>query len=280
MSTDRISPTAHYTAAVWARHGLDHPAVTAAVHPRLFRWTTPFTGSLARLTGSPTIEQVLLQRHRGLDTLLRHAIQDGFTQVLEVPGGLSSRGPRFLAAHPGLRFVEGDLPAMAAHKRSALQAGGFVHANHAVVDIDLLAETGPTSLAGVLQAHLEPTQATVVIMEGLLNYFDEPTVAALWARIVQTLRPLPRLRYLADIRVRVPHPGVAERLFLAGLGAVARGTVAAHFEGDSGAAAALSTAGFDAARLLPAVADPESGPGPTEQVRIQLIDARLTGSAQ
>jgi O-methyltransferase involved in polyketide biosynthesis len=277
MSTDRISPTAHYTAAVWARHGLDHPAVTAAVRPRLFRWTTPVIAGLARVTGSPTIEQVLLQRHHGLDTLLRRAIADGFTQVLEVPGGLSSRGPRFLSTHPELRYVEGDLPAMAARKRSALLAGGFSHPGHAVVDIDLLAESGPTSLGGVLASHLDPTQPTVVIMEGLLNYFDEATVAALWGRIVRTLGPLPRLRYLADMRVRVPRQGVAERVFLAGLSTLARGTVAAHFEGEAGAAAALSAAGFEDARVMPAVADPEAGAGPEEQIRMQLLDARLGG---
>lgn len=277
MSTDRISPTAHYTAAVWARHDLAHPAVTAAVRPRLFRWTTPVIAGLARVTGSPTIEQVLLQRHQGIDTLLRRAIDAGATQVLEVPGGLSSRGPRFLSAHPQLRYVEGDLPAMAARKRAALAAGGFSDPAHAVVDIDLLAETGPLSLGGVLGAHLDPARPTVVIMEGLLNYFDEPAVAALWARIAATLRPLPRVRYLADMQVRRPAPGLAERVFLAGLSAVARGTVSAHFDGVSGAAAALRAAGFDAARVLPAVADPEAGPSATEAVRMHLLDARLGG---
>lgn len=277
MSTDRISPTAHYTAAVWARHGLDHPAVTAAVRPRLFRWTTPVIAGLARVTGSPTIEQVLLQRHQGLDTLLRRAIDGGTTQVLEVPGGLSSRGPRFVAAHAGLRYVEGDLPAMAARKRAALAAGGFSHPDHAVVDIDLLADSGPTSLAGVVAAHLDPTRPTVLIMEGLLNYFDEQTVSSIWARISSTFRPLPRLRYLADMRVRVPNQGVAERVFLAGLSTLARGAVSAHFDGEAGATAALEAAGFDPVRVLPAVADPEAGPAEGEQFRMHLLDARLGG---
>lgn len=279
MSTDRISPTAHYTAAVWARHGLDHPAVSAAVDPRLFRWTTPLIRGLARVARSPTIEDVLLQRHRGLDTLLARAIaEQGVTQVLEVPGGLSSRGPRFLAAHPGLRYVEGDLPGMAARKRAALAAGGFSHPDHAVVDIDMLADTGPRSLPAVLAAHLDPERPTVLIVEGLLNYFDEPTVAALFARLASALRALPHGRFLADMRVRTPAPGVAERVFLAALSGVARGAVSAHFEGEEGARRALLAGGFDRARVLPAVPDPDAGPGPGEVVQMQLLDAEVGGS--
>ncbi len=272
MSTARISPTAHYTGAVWARRGLGHPAVQGGASPMLYRLTSPALGLLSRVLGSQTLDDALEQRHRGIDALLAAEIAaHGTAQVLEVPGGLSCRGPRFLDRYPTLRWVEGDLPGMAERKRACLQADAYPSDRHAVVAMDVLTDDGPHALARVAGAHLDPEAPVVIITEGLFNYFDEAQVRGTLRRMLAAFARAPRVRFLADMLVRDPDPPREVRVFLHGLGVFARGRVAAHFDGPEAAVAELRAAGFDEARVLPALADPEAPP--TGGVPLSLLDA-------
>jgi O-methyltransferase involved in polyketide biosynthesis len=273
MTTARISPTAHYTATVWARNGLAHPALAEAANPTLYRTTDPFIRALARVASTPTIEAVLVSRHKTIDRLVADGIESGrITQVVEVPGGLSSRGARFVERYPDLVYVEGDLPGMAGCKRDALARGGFQHPRHHVVDLDLLAEDGPTSLGQAIGPLVDPTRPTAFITEGLLNYFDEEWVLTAWRRTAAFLRTFPSATYHADIRIGEPDAPWAVRGFLAGLSLVARGRVQAHFTNPAHAARILKSCGFDEARLVPVAAAAKGREPGEDDVRMHIIE--------
>ena len=50
---DSISPTAHYTGAVWARNGLSHPALATAEGRVLFGALQPTMAGLPRWSAGP-----------------------------------------------------------------------------------------------------------------------------------------------------------------------------------------------------------------------------------
>src|ERR687883_1073412 len=93
--SDAISPTAHYTGHVWGRNGLSHPGLGTLEGRLLFDALAPAM-VVSRALGGPTLEGMLLARHRIIDALLARAIDDGrVSQVVEVACGMSPRGWRF-----------------------------------------------------------------------------------------------------------------------------------------------------------------------------------------
>ena len=232
-----IGPTAHYTGEVWRRNGLSHPALGTA-EGRVLHVAAEAALLPVRLLGGPTLETTLLARHRAIDAHLEAALADGsVAQVLEIACGLSPRGWRFTERHPELRYVEADLPDMAARKRAALERIGRPAA-HRVVEIDALASTGRRSLRAVARRELDPEAGLAVVTEGLLNYLPGAAVRRLWGRIAD-LGAL----HLSDLFVRDDAPPVLARVVSAGLAAFVRGTVEVHFTAAT-AAAALRQAGF------------------------------------
>jgi O-methyltransferase involved in polyketide biosynthesis len=86
---DAISPTAHYTGQVWVRHGLSHPELATWEGRLLFNALRP-TMTVSRRLGGPTLEGLLLARHRVIDDLLRRVIEGGrIGQVIEPACGMS-----------------------------------------------------------------------------------------------------------------------------------------------------------------------------------------------
>src|SRR4051794_24779089 len=73
---EAISPTAHYTGAVWERHGLSDPAFATLEGRVLHDGLWPLLTTV-RLAGGPSLEAFLLARHRIIDLLLETAIGDG-----------------------------------------------------------------------------------------------------------------------------------------------------------------------------------------------------------
>src|SRR5688572_15605351 len=122
---ERISPTAHYTGYVWFANGLSHPAFVSREGRLLYSVLRP-ANAASRAVGGPTLEGMLLARHRVIDHLLEQEIAAGrITQVVEIAAGLSPRGWRFARRHGDrLRYVEADLPEMAARKRDILARVG------------------------------------------------------------------------------------------------------------------------------------------------------------
>jgi O-methyltransferase involved in polyketide biosynthesis len=248
VSSDRISPTAHYTGYVWARHGLSHPRLVTAEGRLLFEsLRVPMAASL-RLGGN-SLERYLLARHRSIDRQLAEAIDSGrVSQVVEVAAGLSARGWRFSSRYgPELDYLEADLPAMAERKRAALADMDALSEHHRVVVLDALADAGPGSLSSVAAA-LDPDRGTAIITEGLLGYLDTASVLGLWRRIAQELGRFPDGLYLSDIHLAAL-ADLPVRAFRLLLSAFVRGGVHLHFDTAEDAVQELRRAGFQRGAL-------------------------------
>lgn len=249
-SADSISPTAHYTGYAWFRHGLSHPALVTP-QGRLLHGALRPMHVLAGLVGAPTLSPFLLARHRIIDHLLEQAIAEGRVgQIIEVAAGLSPRGWRFKQRHgQRIRYIEADLPDMARRKQRLMQEAGLLTPGHEVVALDALRDDGPLSLAALADT-LDAGQGLAIVTEGLINYFDTPTVLAMWTRFAQVLARFPHGLYLSDIHlseVRQASAGVSA--FMAVLSAFVKGRVFLHFDNSVVATTALHDAGFALAEL-------------------------------
>ncbi|MEJ7604540.1 MAG: class I SAM-dependent methyltransferase, partial [Kofleriaceae bacterium] len=161
-NSQTISPTAHYTGYVWFAHGQSHEAFATRTGRLMYR-VLRGPNLVAHKAHLPTLEGMLLARHRLIDRRLTHAIDAGeISQVVEVAAGLSPRGWRFRNRYGAkLTYVEADLPDMIAHKRAILAQLGGETPHHRTVEIDALAATGPTSIGDIL-ATLDPTRGTAI----------------------------------------------------------------------------------------------------------------------
>jgi O-methyltransferase involved in polyketide biosynthesis len=273
---DAISPTAHYTGHVWVRNGLSHPQLGTWEGRVMFDALAPAMAG-SRALGGPTLEGVLLARHRVIDELLAEAIEGrGVTQVIEPACGMSARGWRFTERYEALTYIEGDLPEMADRKRRALARMGSPGDRHRVVDLDVLRDDGPTSIDAVA-AGLDHDRGVAVVTEGLLTYFDEQRVRATWRRLAGAIGPFREGRYLADIRLGGPEGGGAERAFGVFLSAFVRGRVYTHFADQQEAVAALRAAGFAEARLHRCYRHPAAGEegGDPGARRVHILEAAV-----
>lgn len=248
MSSARISPTAHYTCQVWLRNGLSDPAFGTTEGERLYKLLSPINAG-SRALGGPTLEGMLLARHRLIDHLLESAIDAGaIGQVVEVACGLSPRGWRMTRNRPDLRYVEADLPAMVARKRDVLAAAAPSGPHHEVVEIDALADAGPTSIAAIAD-RLDRDRGLAIITEGLLNYFPGAQVVKMWRRFGAVMPRFPAGLYLADLALGHDSRGIGTQLFRAALGAFVRGGIHMDFEDEAAARRELEIAGFTNAAL-------------------------------
>lgn len=258
---EAVSPTAHYTGAVWAAAGLSHPALQTT-EGRVLHFALRPAMTASRLAGGPTLQGFLLARHALLDHRLEAAVQEGrIGQVLEIAAGMSPRGWRFTRRHgAAIAYVEADLPAMAGRKRRALaRAGGGPE----VVALDAFQPGG----LDPAEALLDPARGGLaVVTEGLLNYFDRASVEDLWMRIAALIGRCGGGVYLSDLHVRADTPA-AGRAFEVALGAFVRGRVHMHYRDAEAARETLLAAGFDRAELhspkafpqLPETRDPSAG---------------------
>ena len=247
MSTERISPTAYYTGHVWSRNGLSDPALDTREGLAFFTALRPIMRIGRALTGGVALEEMLLQRHRIIDHLLTAAIEAGrVRQVLELAGGMSGRGVRFAGryARANLVYVEGDLPGMAARKRSGLASAGLTRPTHHVVALDILADDGPLSLTEATRGLFDRSQGIAIITEGLLSYFDGATVARLWRQLAEFASPFAADVYLSDLHLSGRVDVAAIKVFRQMLSVFARGRTHMHFARESEVASALARAGF------------------------------------
>ena len=246
--SDAISPTAHYTGHVWGRNGLSHEELATFEGRLLFDALAPAM-AVSRAAGGPTLEGLLLARHRIIDEVLGAAIDDGrVSHVIEIACGMSPRGWRFAQRYGDrLTYVEADLPDMAARKRRALERMGAASGRHYVAEVDALRDDGPQSLSE-LAAALDRRRGLAIVTEGLLTYFAEDDVLGMWRRFARTLATFRHGLYLADLRLGGDEKAL-DRAFMTVLSAFVRGRVHAHFDGEREAVDALRAAGFDQARV-------------------------------
>ena len=249
MSSDSVSPTAHYTGQVWLRNGLSHPALGTTEGRAMFMATEPLMLA-RRLTGGFTLEDYLLARHAVIDELLEQEVDAGRVgQVIEIAAGMSPRGWRFTQRHADLTYVETDLAGMTRRKRDALDRIGERSDGHRVAELDALRDDGPTSL-GAVAAGLDPSRGLAVITEGLLSYLDDDSMQGLWRRIAKALERFDHGRYVFDLGVGSLGNGPTARVFRTALGTFVRGRVHEHFPEDEDAVAALHDAGFADVRIV------------------------------
>lgn len=248
----RISPTAHYTGHTWYRQGWSHPALATWQGRALHHLLSPFNRVASTITGGLALDTMLVERHVVIDHLMEEAIRAGCQQVVEIASGLSPRGIRCTQRHASedVTYVEADLPDMAERKRRLLVRAGISTARHHVVALDILAESGPLSLASAILPKLDESKTILIITEGLLNYFDTASVEGIWNRIALMSRKFPRGAYVSDLHLKidVKHIAVA-RLFKRMIDIFARG--ATHLiPGDAAAVeASLCRAGFSGAQV-------------------------------
>lgn len=277
---ETISPTAHYTGYVWFAHGQSHDAF--ATRPGRFMYRAMRGPNvIAQRAGLPSLEGMLLARHRLIDLRLTHAIDAGeIQQVVEVAAGLSPRGWRFATRYADrITYVEADLPGMVAHKRRILATLGGETAHHRTAEVNALADTGPTSLAAVC-ATLDPTKGTAIVTEGLINYFERDVVLAMWRRIATVLRRFPRNLYLSDLVLSEGNRGPVSTGFTWLLSAFVRGRVHMQFATAEHTKTALESTGLPGILL-----DPRDFTSEIEDLeaagagRIRIIEATATPQA-
>jgi O-methyltransferase involved in polyketide biosynthesis len=203
----------------------------------------------SKALGGPTLDGLLLARHRIIDSILDDLIRGGVSQVVEVACGMSPRGWRFTEQFgERLTYVETDLPEMAQRKRDALARMDSLTDRHRVSDLDVLQEGGLGSLEALVET-MDPAEGLVVVTEGLLTYLDDDTVDALWTRLATALRRFDKGIYLSDLRFARQDRGFLERTFDLILGAFVGGKVHPYRRDETTAETALRGAGFEEARL-------------------------------
>jgi O-methyltransferase involved in polyketide biosynthesis len=277
VSSAHISPSAHYTGYVWYRHQLADPAFVTGLGRWVHGLLRPITWG-ARAGFGIDLESLLLQRHLLIDARLTQAIeQDGVCQVVEIACGLSPRGRRFTARYPNLRYIEADLPVMAARKRLLLQSQGWLSANHQVKAVDILATEGRDTLAALF-AGLDQRLPVLVITEGLVNYFELPVIEPFWTRLAALLQAFPQATYLTDLYPNLQeHPRYRQlRWGVELVGRLTRGSYPLHYRNAEEIVAAFTRLGFSSTAVL----DPDQHaatlglPAPRQPGLVRIIEAR------
>lgn len=277
-SSAHISPSAHYTGYVWYRHRLAEPAFATGFGRFVHGLLSPITWG-ARVGFGLDIEQFLLQRHLQIDAQLTAAIErGGVCQVVEIACGLSPRGRRFSQRYPQLRYLEADLPLMAARKRLLLNAQGWLGSRHSVRAVDILAADGNASLAALF-AELDQRKPVVVITEGLVNYFELALIESFWSRLADQLRQFPSATYLTELYPDLrEHPRYRQLRWGVGLvGRLTRGNYPLHYRDDQAIAQGFKNCGFrEVAVLDPSRASQALGLAPcTSAGLVRVIEARV-----
>lgn len=207
---------------------------------------------IAQRAKLPTLEGMLLARHRLIDLRLAMAIETGaIGQVVEIAAGLSPRGWRFANRYRDqITYVEADLPGMIENKRRILAKLGGESPHHRTVEIDALIDNGPTSIDGICKT-LDPEVGTAIITEGLVNYFDRTTLLGMWKRFSGALHQFPSSLYLSDLILRSGNDGPLVTGFSWLLSAFVRGKVHMHFDSVDDAEHALVECGLPGVLLDP-----------------------------
>ncbi|MDI1302268.1 MAG: class I SAM-dependent methyltransferase [bacterium] len=194
-----ISFTAHYTGFIWHHYGLSEAAFATTQGRLYFSLLLPFECLARRIVGSD-IKTTLLQRHALIDRELETMIaRHPDLQVLEIACGLSPRGHRFSRKHPGITYVEADLPGMVARKKPLLESLQSLNRRHRLVTCNILDTGSADSLENVIAREFRHDKALVVISEGLVNYFELPLISSVWQRLATTLKTFVQGSYLTDV---------------------------------------------------------------------------------
>lgn len=245
MDSSGISVTALFTGQVWYVNGLSARFFTSARSRWLYRLLQP-SERLGRALLGLSVEDMLLQRHLVMDHRIDRLVREqGLSQILEIACGYSPRGYKLSRKYPGLRYVEADLPDMAARKNRLLARHHGFGPDHQVVPCDIFAQRAPLGLEHLMAETLDPDRPTLVITEGLVNYFRLRDIRPVWSRLAMQLSRFPRGWYLTDT-VLAPG-GLAAPVLGLGvhtLSLVTRAHVNLHFRRDEDIQTSFTHCGF------------------------------------
>ncbi len=244
--TSSISFTALYTGHVWYANGLSAPAFHTRRGSAFYHALAPFEYVGGKIAGG-NIRTFLLQRHHLIDHLVRDAIeQRGVRQVLEIACGLSPRGYRFRQQYPDLKYVEADLPDMAARKHRLLSGQQCLDDMHRVVPLNIFSTDGVDAMENIADKCFDRSQPLLVITEGLVNYFSLESISPFWQRLQTMLSGYAAGTYLTDnYPLFHDHPFHRTMKTLGGmLGAVSRSQVSFHFGSDQETVSHFGELGF------------------------------------
>lgn len=226
---------------------MSFPGFTTSEARALYRASLIFFSAMRTVAGFD-LPSVLLQRHLIMDDRIhRFAARHGRFQVLEIACGLSPRGLSVRQRYGDrVQYYEADLPGMAMRKRALLNRFSAVGPHHHVLDINVLSPAGADSLESVMSVHLDPAMPTIVITEGLVNYFDTPTIEGVWRRIATELKRFPAGMYLTDLHSDHDRTPTMRwiRMGQRVVGTVARGSITLHYGDDSSVQRAFRGLGF------------------------------------
>lgn len=204
QDTSRISISAHYTGYVWYKNGLSRAEFVTGTGQFANVLISPVNAIMKGITGAH-MDVFLLQRHLVLDHLLSELIEQGAEQIVELAAGLSPRGFRISEKYAHITYIETDLPGMAARK-SALLKSLKRPERHRATACNILADAGEDSISGILNS-LDKNKKTVIISEGLVNYFPLSMIRPVWANVAKELKAFPEAYYLTDLYPNlVEHP--------------------------------------------------------------------------
>ncbi|MGC1510394.1 class I SAM-dependent methyltransferase [Ketobacter sp.] len=199
MDSTGISFTALFTGQVWYESGISNRFFTSPKGRLLYKTLRPFDRLADSIIGI-TLHDMLIQRHQIMDHRIDGLIKtQGVSQILEIACGYSPRGYTLSRKYPDLKYVEADLPHMAERKRALLQANHGFGPDHQVVGCDVFEFGAPYGLDYVMEEVLDPDRPTILVTEGLVNYFHLDDISQVWQRLAQLGRVYPKAWYITDL---------------------------------------------------------------------------------
>lgn len=249
--TSSISFTALYTGHVWYANGMSAPAFHNTAGSMLYHALMPFEFIGKKIAGGD-IKTFLLQRHLIIDHLVEKAIkEEGVEQVLEIACGMSPRGTRLCEKFPQLKYIEADLPGMAAKKHRLLSNENALSTQHQVVPLNIFSHDRSDALEVVMEKGFNSSKPVLVITEGLVNYFSLSTIDQFWQRLQLALKQYPKGIYLTDnYPLFHDHPLHRTMKILGGmLSTLSRSQVSFHFHSDISAQRHFEALGFGNATI-------------------------------
>ena len=279
MDTSGISFTALYTGHVWYQNGMSARFFTSNRGNLMYRAMQPVNFLGRKLIGLD-LPELLLQRHLMIDHRIEQLIaHEGAAQILEIACGLSPRGYKFSRQHPDLHYVEADLPDMASRKQALLLSHKGFGPHHKVVTCNILTAGEPDGLDYVLNNVLDPSLPTIVITEGLINYFDLETISGFWKRLAQLGQVFPKLWYLTDLFPDLPGNPARPLVKIAqkGLGMATGAKVNLHFGNSESIRNGFSECGFSQVTVHKPeqFQDIPGFPTPHRRSYIRVVEAQL-----
>jgi O-methyltransferase involved in polyketide biosynthesis len=267
----RIGIPAYFTSHAWVEARFDYADRFDTRQGRLmFKALKPLFHLLGFL--GPAVRfhnEYLFVRHYAFEERLRQLLP---SCIVEIGAGLSPRGIAFAVADVDLRYIEVDLPDMAAAKRRAL--GNFeTPPNYFLGSADILAQGFIESLPEMPR----PGDHVVVVTEGVTDYFKMGEKRRAFRNICSLLRAQGGGHYLLDVYAREHFPNlpILTQTFVSTLGhLVGRSFDDQLFERVDDALQFLTDCGFDAATQLDlAELNTSAYQPPVEECTFRIVEA-------